>query len=80
MVPEEHITFAFVLCEPCAETYGDDAHFMKEPDSVFWERIQNASGDEPLTPERLTQQLADPSSDFSQLAKEWRVKVERTQK
>jgi hypothetical protein len=84
MVPEEHITFAFVLCDPCAATHGDIAHTYKEPDDVFWERIRNASlehlGDEPLSLDELTKQLADPSSDFSKLAAEWRANVERTQK
>lgn len=83
MVPEEHITFAFAMCEPCAEKYGDDAHFYKEPDAVFWERLKNAQLEEHggiLSPEALAIQLADPSSAISKLAAEWRRKVEKTEK
>jgi hypothetical protein len=73
MVPEHHVTFAFALCDPCAEKHGDVAHLYKEPDEVFWERVRNAEAEEgvTLTPELLTKQLEDPSSVFAKLAVEW---------
>lgn len=35
-VPEENMTFAFYLCNPCHETYGAIAATMAVPDEVFW--------------------------------------------
>lgn len=74
-VPEQFITFAFALCQPCADKHGDIAHTYKEPDHVFWERVENAqreAGIEEMTPELLVEKLADPSSTFAKLAEEWR--------
>lgn len=43
MVPDSMITFAFALCQPCAESgLGDLAHFYEEPDNVFWGRVNDA--------------------------------------
>jgi hypothetical protein len=42
MVASEFCTFAFFLCDGCAETHGDPAHFRREPDLAFWERVQQA--------------------------------------
>ena len=39
LVPEENMTFAFYLCQPCADTWGDIAHTYMEPDAVFWQRV-----------------------------------------
>jgi hypothetical protein len=82
-VPEEHITFAFAMCQPCADKYGDDAHFYKEPDEVFWERVRNAQLEDhgrTLSAEELTVEVADPTSALGKLASEWRKLVERTQR
>lgn len=79
MVPEHHITFAFALCDPCAEKHGDVAHLHKEPDAVFWERLRNAeleSGTS-LTPVTLAKNLEDPSSVFAKLADEWKKYVRK---
>lgn len=62
LVPEHHVTFAFALCDPCSETHGDVAHTYKEPDSVFWERVQNA----------------ERESDLSKIAREWEKHVARS--
>lgn len=73
LVPENHITFAFALCDPCAETHGDIAHTYKEPDEVFWERVNNAMQEEKIdTHEQLVVQLDDSSSTFAKLAEEWK--------
>jgi hypothetical protein len=91
MVPEEHITFAFALCNPCSEKHGDIAHMYKEPDHVFWARLDEAqrerkaqihatSGDGALTPAELTTALSDPSSALSKLAREWQARVRQTQR
>lgn len=75
-VPEEHITFAFALCNPCAEKHGDIAHTYKEPDEVFWRRVHDAQLEESgrlLTAAELTKELDDGSSLMSKLADEWRT-------
>jgi hypothetical protein len=84
LVDEKHCTFAFALCEsPCAEQYGDDAHFWKEPDAVFWERVAQAELEakgRPLTLSELQVELEDTSSTFRKLADEWLAHVRRTER
>jgi hypothetical protein len=73
MVPEKMITFAFCLCQPCADKYGDDAHFYKEPDNVFWDRVHEAMAEErveSLTIQQMTQHAEDPSSSLGKLLRE----------
>jgi hypothetical protein len=41
-VPEEHMTFAFYLCDPCAEKWGPIAGTYVEPDAVFFEKVKQA--------------------------------------
>lgn len=80
MVPEKMITFAFVLCQPCADTYGNIAHTYQEPDSVFWERVANAQReefDQTLTIEKLAVELDDPSTTLAKLADEWEAHVRK---
>jgi len=38
-VPEENMTFAFWLCNACAETFGPIAATMMVPDEVFWAEV-----------------------------------------
>lgn len=84
MVPETMITFAFALCEKCAETHGDIAHTLKEPDAVFWERVNDAileaaererselaQGTIILDVAELYRRAEDPSSPFAKLAADW---------
>src|SRR5580698_8198975 len=80
MVPDTMITFAFALCQACAESgLGDLAHFYMEPDEVFWERIETAMGQEqkrigkPIDEHELRVQLDDPTSTLAKLAEEWRA-------
>ena len=73
MVPEKMITFAFALCDPCAETHGDIAHTYLEPDAVFWARCAEAQKNEGIeSPEELKLALEDSAHPLSKLAAEWR--------
>ena len=38
-VPEENMTFAFWLCNPCWEKHGAIAGTMVTPDEVFWAEV-----------------------------------------
>lgn len=77
LVPEHHVTFAFALCDDCEEL-GGIAGLYKEPDSVFWERVQNAMAEEKVTTaQEIEVKLEDPSSVFSKLALEWEKHVRR---
>lgn len=82
MAPETMVTFAFALCQPCADAgHGDLAHFYQEPDAVFWERVANAQAEEfgrPLDALELAVQLDNPSSTMAKLADEWRAHVRKT--
>jgi hypothetical protein len=78
LVPEKHITFAFALCDQCEEKdIAVLAHFYKEPDSVFWDRIAEAEKEErakeawPETPEAFLKALSDPQSAVAKLARDW---------
>jgi len=79
MVPETMITFAFALCQPCADKgIGDLAHFYQEPDAVFWERVKEAQLEEYgelLDAARFAQALDEPSSPLAKLAEEYRRNV-----
>jgi len=78
MVPEHHMTFAFVLCESCAEKHGDPAHFLKEPDHAFRERLaaerEAAVRRDPALSDLawITRELDNPNSTLTKLAEEWR--------
>lgn len=79
-VAEKHITFAFVLCQTCADKHGDIAHTYQEPDTVFWERVANAQQEEYgeiLSAGDLAKALDDPTSVLSKLAAEWRKRAEK---
>ncbi|MEO6564806.1 MAG: hypothetical protein ABIO63_02120 [Casimicrobiaceae bacterium] len=39
-VPEENMTFAFWLCQPCFAKYGVLADMMVTPDEVFYEKLK----------------------------------------
>jgi hypothetical protein len=80
MVPENDTTFLFVLCQPCADSWGPIAHTYVEPDAVFYERVHNAQLEQhgrPLTVGELTRELEDPSSTLARLADEWRAHVRK---
>lgn len=39
-IPQENMTYAFYLCNPCALKYGKLTTMMMIPDQVFWERVK----------------------------------------
>lgn len=40
-VPEQNMTFAFYLCNPCYESHGAIAGTMVLPDEVDWAKMNN---------------------------------------
>lgn len=79
-VKEEEMTFAFVLCNKCAETYGPIAGMMVEPDTVFFERIREEREAAKLAlrledPVQFAKALEDPSMPLGKLAVEWQRRV-----
>lgn len=79
MVPEEAMTFAFVLCDSCAEKYGDIAHTYKEPDSVFWARLEEAQMERQGRAMTLAELVVaiDEDSTFQALARDWQKHVRK---
>ena len=83
----EGLTYAFILCQTCADTYGDVAGLYKEPDDVFRQRCQdfvdeqahrNRLEADPLAfMKELAKQLEDPSSGMSKLAKDWQAHLRK---
>ena len=74
LVREDQVAcnFAFALCEPCADKYGDDAHFWREPDSVFWERVRAEQARGRLTTRLDFQRaLCDPGSGLSKIKRDY---------
>jgi hypothetical protein len=79
-VPEKMITFAFALCNDC-EKLGDIAHMYKEPDAVFWARVEEAQREEHgrvLSAQELLVQLDDPTTTLAKLKEEWLTHVRKT--
>jgi len=77
-VNEKDLTFAFALCDKCAETYGDDAHFYAEPDSVFWARVEEASKEAGITtPEQIAAAIESGANPIATLANEWHAKLRK---
>lgn len=73
MVPEENMTFAFYLCQPCADRWGAIAGTYMEPDEVFWKKVHDAMMEKfgrILTPEEQALALQDENHILSKLAKE----------
>lgn len=72
-VLENDHDFAFYLCDPCAENYGDIPGTMMVPDELFWQKVANAQiekYDRLLTPLELAIELQDETSLMSKLKKE----------
>lgn len=79
MVNEKNLTFAFALCTPCSEIYGDDAHFYKEPDHVFWERCAEAMAEAHVeTPEEVAALIEAGGNPIATLAADWAARVRQT--
>jgi NAD-dependent SIR2 family protein deacetylase len=77
-VREEEMTFAFVLCNKCAETMGPIAGMMAVPDEVFFERVRQERETAKLEdPVEFVKALADPSTPLGKLAVDWQKYVTR---
>jgi len=72
-VPEETTTFAFYLCNSCAEKWSPLAGTMCMPDEVFWQKVKDAQieryGRELTAPE-IREALKDGDSILARLAKD----------
>lgn len=76
-VPEENMTFAFYLCNLCADKWGNIANTYSEPDEVFFARVRDAQLEkygQLLGPEELLKALDDAGSPLAKLARD-RLKV-----
>lgn len=77
-VREEEMTFAFVLCNPCAETYGNVAGMMAVPDDVFFAKVAEARREAEIAdddPAGFAKALEDPSTPLGKLAAEWKQTI-----
>ena len=73
MIPEANRDFAFYLCELCAERHGSLDGVEMIPDAVWFERVKNAQIEEhgrELQPRELADQLSNPDSPLSLLARD----------
>lgn len=85
LVPEDMVNFAFALCSKCEATHGHPAHFYREPDAVFWDRVneamaekQHANGGVALSVEQVALEIQNPTSTLAKLAKEWQDQLRKT--
>jgi hypothetical protein len=72
-VPEESTTFAFYLCNPCAEKWSPLAGTLAVPDEVFWQKVHDAEMERygrVLSSPEVIRALDDPESVLAKLAKE----------
>jgi hypothetical protein len=72
-VPEDTTTFAFYLCNPCAEKWSPLAGTMAVPDEIFWQKVRDAEMEQygrVLSTPEVIGALNDPESVLSKLAKE----------
>lgn len=77
-VNEKDLTFAFCLCTPCSEKFGDDAHFWKEPDAAFFARVAEAQQELGVTtPEDVARTIEAGGNSLATLAAEWDAKLRK---
>lgn len=48
LVPEENMTFAFYLCESCAEKWSPLVDTYMVPDEVFWQKVREEKNERAL--------------------------------
>ena len=73
MVPEDNCDFAFYICIPCAEKWGNIAGVYMEPDHEFWKRVEQeqlAKYGRILSPDEQVEVLKDGNSTLAKLARE----------
>jgi hypothetical protein len=67
--------FAFYLCVPCSEKYGQIPNTMMVPDEVFWQKVKEAQIEKygrELTPNEIVIELEDKSSMLTKIARDRR--------
>jgi len=72
-VPERSVTFAFWLCDPCSERYGEQAGLLKIPDQVFWDKLREEQLERHgrlLTTEELRVASESPCTALGKLIRE----------
>ena len=72
-VPEETTTFAFYLCNSCAEKWSPLAGTLAVPDEVFWQKVKDAQIEKygrELTREEIVAALEDQESALAKLARD----------
>lgn len=75
LVPEEGMTFAFYLCNPCAETHGEIQGTVMIPDEVFWQKLREEQLEKYgrlLSPEELHAVAQSNTSPLATLIREGR--------
>lgn len=73
LCPEENMTFAFYLCNPCAETHGAIANMQMVPDEVYWQKFKEAQLEKygrELAGVELQEVIADVDNPLAGLARE----------
>jgi hypothetical protein len=71
---ENDYNFAFYLCDPCAERFGQIDGMYMEPDAVFQEKVKNAQIEKygrPLQPFEIVQELENRHSVMATLARDY---------
>jgi transposase-like protein len=74
-VPQESMTFAFWLCDPCFKKYGELTNLQYVPDEVFFEKVKAESLERygrVLSLEELDQIVAADASPLATLIKQGR--------
>jgi hypothetical protein len=72
-VPEENCTFAFYLCNKCAEKWSPLAGTLAVPDEIFWKKVRQAQIEmygRALGEQEIAAALDDQSSALAKLARE----------
>lgn len=70
LVPEENMTFAFYLCDPCGATWGHLAGTLAMPDEVFWAKVKQEQIEQygrELSPNELVQVVEADASPLATL-------------
>jgi hypothetical protein len=73
LVPERNCTFAFYLCQSCADKLGPIVGTYMVPDEVWWakvKQVQFESYGRELTPKELALELDKIDSPMSKLARD----------
>lgn len=73
-VTEEHCTFAFYLCDPCASKFGQIDGMYMVPDEAFFAKVREAQLEKygrELNEMELIHELEDPETALSKLVRDF---------